>query len=323
MAKTSGIYRVGRIWYADYIDIHGHRVRESLHLTDENLAVIAIGQIQSKIERQRVGLDVPTPHDVWQARIDRARATNSEATLRLVLPLLERIRAYIGEDLTARKVHEYIIHRRTQGTKPSTVNYELSLIRSMLPLAERVQVRPLRDRDMTAHERRRRFLSPEQARQLEDACEGEVKRIVKALILTGCRRSEILGIEWQHVGAGTLTIPNIKTVRNGANSHRTIPLHPDLVADLAQARAAGLPRPWPWSRTHYDLTRYVRTAGYKAGLGKVTPHTLRRTFVSWLAPKVGIDTVSKWVGHSNVAITSRLYSYTLPDAGNAMKDISY
>jgi integrase len=66
------------------------------------------------------------------------------------------------------------------------------------------------------------------------------------------------------------------------------------------------------------VKRVANRAGVRRHVGKgdniseVTPHTLRRTFGSYLLNKgLGLEDVSKLLGHSNIRVTQECYAELL------------
>ena len=163
--------------------------------------------------------------------------------------------------------------------------------------------------------KRERFLTDEEFTRLgqvldEAATEGGASApalaAIRLLMLTGCRKSEILTLRWEHVAldAAELRLPDSKT---GA---RVISLPP-----MAVKLLAGLPRdpdsPWviPGRRpgTHLrDLADAWKVLRMRAGLDDVRIHDLRHSFASRaLALGESLPMIGKLLGHSQVETTAR------------------
>jgi integrase len=181
---------------------------------------------------------------------------------------------------------------------------------------------------------RERSLSDEEAATLWNALpDDSYGRVVKLILLTGCRRGEIGGLQWSEIDteARTITIPGSRT-KNGRE--HVVPL-----SDMALAIVEGLPRfehrqavfgrgqggfgNWsktkialdkaanlktPW--TLHDLRRTVRTG---MGMLGVQPH-IAEAVLNHLPPKL-VRTYDRntylaekkaaldlWTSHLNVAI---------------------
>ena len=165
------------------------------------------------------------------------------------------------------------------------------------------------------HRKRERFLTDEEfirLGQVVDEVETEVGAspaavaAIRLLMLTGCRKSEILTLRWEHVAldAGELRLRDSKT---GA---RVISLPP-----MAVKLLAGLPRgpdsPWVipgrYPGTHLrdlaDAWKVIRTL---ARLDDVRFHDLRHSFAS-RAVALGESSlmIGKLLGHSQVETSTR------------------
>ena len=129
---------------------------------------------------------------------------------------------------------------------------------------------------------------------------------IRLLMLTGCRKNEILALRWEDVGleAGDLTLADAKT------GPRTVSLSPAAVKLLA-----GLPREPgnPWVIPGHKAGTHMRTiddAWYalraRAGLDDVRLHDLRHSYASGgLLVGEGLTMIGKLLGHNKVETTAR------------------
>jgi len=63
-----------------------------------------------------------------------------------------------------------------------------------------------------------------------------------------------------------------------------------------------------------SIKKGFRAACDRAGLSDVTPHVLRHTAASWMAMAgVPMLEISRYLGHSSVAVTERVYAKLHPD----------
>ncbi len=160
-----------------------------------------------------------------------------------------------------------------------------------------------------------RFLSEEEFRRLgrvlsEVETEGRVSRngvaALRLLMLTGCRRNEILTLRWEEVDleAGELRLRDAKT---GA---RSVALSP-----AARRVLSALPRkpnnPWviagPEAGRHLsNLNSPWLLVRKRAGLEDVRIHDLRHSFASRaLALGESLTMIGKMLGHRQVQTTAR------------------
>ena len=199
---------------------------------------------------------------------------------------------------------------------PGAANIALAVLRQIMGAAKAVGhigtdpvagVRPNPGRKMT------RFLSAEEIaglhRTLDRLVEERRSRrpqadIIRLLLLTGCRKSEILTLRWSEVDGDTLRLAEAKT---GA---RTVWLSEAAQAVIARQPRTGSPFVFPSPR---DPARpQSRNLGFwprarrKAGIEDVRLHDLRHTVASQaVARGVPLPTVARMLGHARPTMTLR------------------
>ena len=139
------------------------------------------------------------------------------------------------------------------------------------------------------------------------AAEDEMPAAVAAfrlLLLTGCRKSEIRDLRWEHVTADAIELPDAKT------GGRAVPLGPGARAVLESIpRTPGSPWVFPgrFPGTHLvDLQGPWKIIRKRAGLEDVRIHDLRHTFASQaLALGESLTMIGKLLGHTQVQTTAR------------------
>ena len=174
--------------------------------------------------------------------------------------------------------------------------------------------------------RRERFLTEEEFRRLGRALrEAEAKRplwpqavaAIRLLLLSGCRKTEILTLRWDDVDRVTGEL----RLRETKSGPRMVPLSPPLARVLD-----GIPRPAdnPWviagrkPGTHLsDLTYYWRCIADEARLKDIRIHDCRHSYASRaLALGHSLSMIGRLLGHSEVATTAR-YAHLVRDAEKA------
>lgn len=168
------------------------------------------------------------------------------------------------------------------------------------------------------------------------------KICVKFMLLTGVRTCELHGLRWSDID---LHNKKVKIVRNrlytkdfgiyeketkSKTSEREIPLTDDLVEDLKKYmdwfRIADDEFDNKLDEYYFAVNIYRQPEGIKStsqwlnkfekknGFKQVSCHGLRHTYCSLLlAQNVPIQTVSKYMGHSDSTITLQVYSHFIPD----------
>ena len=156
-----------------------------------------------------------------------------------------------------------------------------------------------------------RFLSREEIGRLHkllDEQSGKSREqqadIIRLLLLTGCRRSEIVQLRWSEVRDDVLALADSKT------GPRNVPLNAGARRILEQQPECGSPFVFPSPRDParprgLNLSLWYRVR-QEAGIEDVRLHDLRHTLASHAVMNgVPVPVVSRLLGHSNVRMTLR------------------
>jgi integrase len=186
---------------------------------------------------------------------------------------------------------------------------------------------------------RERFLSRAEAGELLDAIKAlEAKKTIsktfgdalRLLMLTGARKTEILGLRWSEVdiGRSLLALPPERTKAGGKTGDRRITLSPPALQILsARKPEAAKPADFVFRATRgaghiIGLRRVFAKACAAAGLAGVRVHDLRHSFASFaIADGASLFLVGKLLGHANSRTTERyahLSDDPLQDAATAI-----
>ena len=160
-----------------------------------------------------------------------------------------------------------------------------------------------------------RFLSKEEIRRLHavlDACVAErpvhapAADIIRLLLLTGCRRGEIVNLQWREVGEDVLELVDSKT------GPRTVFLSPKAKVVIERQPRSGSPWVFPSPvnrekpRSADSVDRLWRMVRKQAGIEDVRLHDLRHSVASQAVLNgVPLPVVARLLGHSQVSMTLR------------------
>ena len=199
-------------------------------------------------------------------------------------------------------------------TAPGNANHGLALLRQILNFAAacgHIDTNPARDIQRNRRPVLTRFLSREEVDRLHRVLERQTGRgqrqqadIVRLLLLTGCRRGEIVQLRWSEVDDGRLILQESKTGR------RTVPLNTQARAVLERQPRGTSPFVFPSPRDpsqprSRNLALWYRVRR-EAGIKDVRLHDLRHTVASHAVMNgVPVPVVSRLLGHSNVSMTLR------------------
>jgi integrase len=149
--------------------------------------------------------------------------------------------------------------------------------------------------------------------------------IFRALLFTGCRLGEILGLRWLDVDMRRNVV---SIVQQKTGKQKTLPIEGEFrEVLLALPRSIGaapvFTRPDGRPFATIDVQRAFRIARKLSGIrSELTPHSLRHTFASWLAISgQPLRTIQELLGHADIRMTIR-YSHLSPaHLSDAMKTI--
>ena len=252
-----------------------------------------------------------------------------ESTQRMYRSVLERfiLPAYGGLAVTeVEREHIADLHLALRDI-PYQANRALEIGGKLFNLAEEWKLRsggnPCKFVRKYQEKKRERFLTDTEFRHLGDVlnameAEGSLPvhpaAALRLLMLTGCRRNEIVELEWKNVdlSAGELRLEDSKS---GA---RLVPLSPAAARVLAELpRIAGNPWVIPGTKPgkHLaDLNHYWDRVREEADLSDVRIHDLRHSFASRaLALGESLSMIGKLLGHNKIDTTAR-YAHLARDS---------
>ena len=199
-------------------------------------------------------------------------------------------------------------------TAPGNANHALDLLRQIMNYAVargHVETNPARAIQRNRRTPLTRFLSRDEIARLHRALDGQTRKtnreqadIIRLLLLTGCRRGEIVRLRWSEVDGDRLVLGDGKT------GPRTVPLNTQARTVLErQPRSRGafvFPSPRDPSRPRgRNLALWYRVRR-EAGIADCRLHDLRHTHASHAVMNgVPVPVVSRLLGHSNVRMTLR------------------
>ncbi len=199
-------------------------------------------------------------------------------------------------------------------TAPGGANRALDLLRQIMNVSVacgHIDTNPARGVKRNRRPALTRFLSREEIGRLHRVLDRQTRKsgrqqadIIRLLLLTGCRKGEIVRLRWSAVQDDMLVLADSKT------GPRTVPLNTQARRILErQPRGASsfvFPSPRDLARPrglNLPLWYLVRR---EAGIEDVRLHDLRHTLASHAVMNgVPVPVVSRLLGHGNVSMTLR------------------
>ncbi|WP_295449106.1 site-specific integrase [uncultured Thiodictyon sp.] len=319
-------------WWATWTDRTGHRTRRSTRTTNRRdaEAILAGWRLEAHRATDAQGLPVRTFDALMLAYLKGPsadkRADRDRYSAKHLYP------AFTGRNLATlapSDVRRYIDDRRAAGAQPGTINREIGLLSSALNYARRewdwAIPNPAAGRQLREPEGRVRWLSKEDATRLIQSAEAEPKAghladFIRLALHTGCRRDELLRLEWSRVNLDSRLLL-LEAQHTKAARRRSVPLNATACRALASRiafRLAHCPGS-PWVFAHEDGSRIAAcrrsfmSACRRAEITDFRIHDLRHTCAAWLVSGgVPLTEVRDLLGHSTIGMTER-YAHLAPE----------
>lgn len=291
--------------------LEGRDPRGLLPADDATIAQILTGYVSEKPRRDR-----------WQ--VGRILVTAVPSPLGGVRALGEwRGTAVTADTLKAfRRLRPLVAGNRDLGLLRAACNW--AVLGGLLPRS------PFRVGDVPAlrlgrEDARTRRLHPGEAERLLLAA-GGLQDLITAALETGCRKGELLSLQWSQVRA-QLFLPAQKTK---TKRDRRVPISTELARVLARRRndPAGDPLP-PDAYVFGDEVGRRRGASIATAWrltlkrAKITDlhfHDLRREAGSrWMDAGVSLAEIQRWLGHANISQTSTYLGASIGNDDAAMR----
>jgi integrase len=306
-------------WYGWYHTVEGIRVTVNLRTEHKGDARRRLRQLAGtgQAPGRRAKDEAPRRiEDALRYLVEEANSKDWPAsTLRMfeqkaghLLRLLGDLPLTVGGFKKA-DVVGYTASREAEGAARETVRKELCTLRASLREAAELGWTDLDPRAVvpayTAKYRpRKRHLSPEQAGRLMAELPPARRLWVLVAMYSGARLSEVERIDWADIDlkAKGLRCRGTKTT----GSDRWLPIPAPLLRALKAVppaeRAGAVVEPWG------NVRRDLHAGCDRAGIPRVSPNDLRRTYATWLK-KEGVDSavVAKLLGHTSTRMVDLVY----------------
>ena len=203
---------------------------------------------------------------------------------------------------------------RYSRTAPGNANHALDLLRGIMNFAMargHLETNPARTVERNPRQLLTRFLSRDEIARLHRVLDRQTRNsrreqadVIRLLLLTGCRRNEILRLRWSEVDRDRLVLADGKT------GPRIVPLNTQ-ARRILERRPRGrspfvFPSPRDPARPRSRNLPFWCRARREADIEDVRLHDLRHTHASHAVMNgVPVPVVSRLLGHSDVRTTLR------------------
>ena len=246
---------------------------------------------------------------------DRGKPSTRKAVARVVAARLVPAFGSLPLDRITRATVTRWFDECSRST-PGAANRALNLLGRILNhaiICGHIQANPVRGIKWNPGAKLTRFLSREEVRRLHNALDRQDHArpsrarqadVIRLLLLTGCRKSEILTLRWQDVDGDTLNLIDAKS------GPRRVFLNAPARVILARQPRAGcfwvFPSPLHPGRPLYSDLPLWYSVRKEAGIEDVRIHDLRHTFASHAVLQgVPLPVVSRLLGHKRPSMTLR------------------
>ena len=325
-------YKRGKTWWVSYTAADGTYTRRSAG-TEDYAAAKAIEQEQrgAAWRQKELGIDPPRSfEDVMIEYLGHAQQSQKsfETTQYRVKSLQRHFAGVVMNDLAGKDVREYSSMRTKAGKSPATINRELAALSAAINWCvvemEWRLPNPVKGRTLKEPEGRVRWIT---RAELDSMCRVARKQrfgvmledFMRLAVNTGCRKEEMLGLEWRRVDFANRLI-YLDGEHTKAAKRRSIPLNEGSLAALKSRmaeRAEHCPAtPWVFARKNgakvTDLSEGFERACEKSGITDFTIHDLRHTCAAWLVSAgVPLIEIRDLLGHSTIQMTEK-YAHLAP-----------
>jgi integrase len=321
------------IWWVSYIDESGKRVRRSTGTLDRKEAEGL--EAKWKLEAFQVKKWDKEPERTFdELMLAYLKATQGEkrSARRDRTSAKHLTKFYSGKPLIEfrpKLIVLYVNQRKEAGAQPATINREISLLSSAINYAQQKLdwevVNPTRGQKLKEPEGRVRWLTAIEAQRLVSAAGTSPKApylsdFIQLALNTGCRKEEMLGLEWSRVDLQAGLI-HLEARHTKSGKRRSIPINEKsrgAIISRAEFHAENCPSsPWvfalPSGERVLSIRRSFLTACRRAGITDFRVHDLRHTCAAWLVSAgAALAEVRDLLGHSTVKVTER-YAHLAPE----------
>lgn len=251
-----------------------------------------------------------------------------ETTTHRVKALRAQFTGAVMNGLAGEQIREYTTARHKAGASAATINRELAALSAAINWCnveyEWGLPNPVKGRTMKEPEGRVRWLT---RAEIESLCRvarlqrngGLLEDFIHLAVNTGCRKEEMLGLEWRRVDLVNRLI-YLEGKHTKAGKRRSIPINEgamDALRGRMSYRAEHCPgSPWVFARSSGERATCIRrgfdSACKSAKIDDFLVHDLRHTCAAHLVSAgVPLAEVRDLLGHSTIMMTER-YAHLAP-----------
>lgn len=272
-----------------------------------------------------------------ETHFSRVKPSTKTRYLHSLLNLTQHLSTKALDEIGMAELSSYEAAQRKIGKAAPTIRRDLAALSILFEVAIEAEwidqnpvkafLRRARRRGLVENPPRNRVLDHDEEERLVHAALAMSKgsawtrdMLAAFIVLSidlGLRSDELLGLTWRHVDLERNEV-TIVSSRAKSKRERRVPILP-----RSQKVLKALPRHSSSlyvihgrvGQRYHELWHRMQDAAAFAGIEDITVHDLRRTCGVRLLRdhKLSMEQVSKWLGHSSVKVTERVYAFLTVD----------
>jgi len=313
-------------YWASYIDARGKRTRQSTGTQDRKEAEALLSKWKLEAHHGRKWGEQPTRiFDELMLAYLKGPSTEKRSPDRDRYSAKNLFPVFTGRELSSigpSDIRAYIDKRKADGTAHGTINREIGLLSAAINYARMEWgwdiPNPAQGRRLREPEGRTRWITREEAGTLIETARIEPKAphladFIALALNTGCRRDELLQLDWRRVDL-SMSLIHLEAQHTKSAKRRSVPINAHARAALISRlsyRASHCPdSPWVFCDQKGERIQRIKrswaTCCKRAGIEDYRVHDLRHTCAAWLVSAgVPLTEVRDLLGHSSVTMTER------------------
>lgn len=257
------------------------------------------------------------------------RRQGERRVMTIARPIYKAFSGTSLSELGMLEIRGYVRSRREQGCAASTINKEIGLLSAAINYARCEWgwdiSNPVPGCRLKEPQGRLRWITRDEASRLIQEAKSSEKAphlpdFIQLALHTGCRKGELLGLEWARVDL-TSNLIYLEPEHTKSEKRRYVPLNQEArqaLLNRAHFRQVHCPATaWVFcdkqGRRIEDVKTSFLSACRRAGIEDFRIHDLRHTCAAWLVTAgVTLAEVRDLLGHSTIKMTER-YAHLAPE----------
>jgi integrase len=343
--KSDGLFLRGKVWWYRFT-IDGETYRSSTKATDRKIAERVKHKVYNEIVeglyfKKKKSITFGDASLRYYEEVAQHQPSGAQADANLT-----RMALFFGEntplsEITGDELTRYVKQRREKVSN-DTVNLDLMLLCRVWRRAALIWGRDIGTMPnwsalkLPTKAARVRWLTDEEEKRLFAALQEkrpDFLPLVKFGLMCGQRKSNLIGLRWEHVMEEDIIFRNVKSRKPGGETH-ILPMspemreliesqrgkHPEYVFTHIQRR----PRPGKPAGTLQPICRESLRSTWNivmkaAGISDFRPHDMRHTVATRLYEETGdVKLVQDVLGHADIEMTLRYTHQKKPNVRAAL-----